>query len=405
MKSGLLMMVSLGVLLLLVAACRPNLQPRVDELEGQVSRLQAEKSGLAQQVSSLQGEKSALQRQLSSLQGDKSGLQQQVSRLQGDKSSLEQQVSGLRGEKSSLEQQVFSLLRDKSSLDKQVSSLQGEKAGLQGQVEGLTEQNQFLEEIAGPPPAFLDKFYPPNAPAPVYALEMMALVGAMEGMFVDLQEQDIPGVQANYQAFKAQYEKVAGMVPEWTDRFPMAPVEALGQALASGDPAKVGAAMGQLGQACESCHMPYQMKVQQKYHWPDFATAMITDPLTQQQMPWLDFKMARIGPPFMGIGNDLAQGQVDNARNNFQVFSASFAALRQGCTNCHATPRTYYVDESIQALIDQLGEELTADSPNPAAVGGLMQRIGQESCGKCHLVHFPAAKAKRQWAWFEEIFK
>ena len=140
-----------------------------------------------------------------------------------------------------------------------MAALQGEKASLEG-------QKQILIDIAGPLPASLDQFFPPAAPAPVYLFEMFALAGPFEGIMVDLQEGDIPGVQANFEAFKAQYEKMSGMVPEWTDHFPMEPVEALGQALANGDPAQVGPAMGGVGGVCGSCHMLDMVKAQQKYH-------------------------------------------------------------------------------------------------------------------------------------------
>jgi len=118
-----------------------------------------------------------------------------------------------------------------------------------------------LKEVAGPPPDSLDNLFPPNTPAPVYLIEMFNLSGPFEGIGVDLQEQDTAGVKANYQAFKTQYDKVAGMVPEWQSRFPKEPVDALGQAINSGDPAKIGAAMGNVGEVCGSCHLLYQVKV------------------------------------------------------------------------------------------------------------------------------------------------
>lgn len=186
-------------------------------------------------------------------------------------------------------------------------NLQPEVDNLKAQVAALQKQNQALKDIAGPLPASLDNLFPPKAPAPVYLLEMFALSGPFEGIIVDLQEQDMPGVQANYQAFKAQYQKMSGMVPEWKDRFPLAPVDALGQALASGDPAKVGPALGQVGQVCGSCHLLFQTKAHQKYHWPDFETVRVTDPVTNESVPWVEYMM-RMGGAYSGIGNDLQQG-------------------------------------------------------------------------------------------------
>lgn len=297
-----------------------------------------------------------------------------------------------------LESQVSSLGVAKGQLESQVASLEAEKSG-------LAEQNETLKDIAGPLPASLDNFFPPKAPAPVYLFEMFALSGPFEGIIVDLQQQDIPGVLANYEAFKAQYEKMAGMVPEWTDRFPMEPVEALGKALASGDPAQVGPAMGQVGQVCGSCHLLSQVKAYQKYHWMDFGTVRVTDPLTNESLPWVEYMM-RMAGAYSGIANDLQQGQLDNARQNFQAFSAMFKALpTNACVNCHTTPRTYFVDASIQGMVDQLGEVLAAPSPDPQAVEQLSGAIGMESCMKCHLVHIPAAQVNTRWERFADLFK
>jgi len=340
--------VGLGVLFLAAVACGPNLKPRVDELENQVASLKAEKTT----------------------------LEKQVQTLQPRVKELESKASNLEAEKTTLEKQV-----------------------------------QTLKDIAGPPPASLDNFFPPKAPAPVFLLEMFALGGPFEGIMADLQEQDIAGAQANYEAFKAQYQKLAGMVPEWKDRFPMAPVQALGQALASGDPAQVGPAMGEVGKVCDSCHMLSLVKVQQKYHWPDFDQVEITDPLSHQSMHFRDYMMAMSGA-FSGMSNDLRQGQLDNARKSFQAFRARFTTLAQeGCKQCHhdpkgnEIPRKYFVDESILSMIDQLGQALAATPPDAKAIEQLSGAIGNESCLRCHFVHFPAADTKARWEKFADLFK
>jgi hypothetical protein len=284
-------------------------------------------------------------------------------------------------------------------------------------VSGFTPDLQpkvdVLKEIAGPPPDSLDNLFPPKAAAPVYLIEMFNLAAPFEGVGVDLQEQDITGVKANYQAFKAQYDKVAGMVPEWKSRFPKEPVDALGQAIDSGDPAKVGPAMGKTGEVCSSCHLLYQVKVQQKYHWPNFDDIKLTDPVTNQSLAFVDYMTAMAGA-YSGIATDLQEGQLDNARKNFQAFSARFKALAvptSGCATkgCHDAqpfkPRAYFVDDSMQAMVDQLGQALESPAPNSQTVQQLSGAIGNESCLKCHLVHFPAQYSKDTWEQFKDILK
>ena len=270
------------------------------------------------------------------------------------------------------------------------------------------------KQIAGPPPASLDAFFPPKAPAPVFLLEMFNLATPFDGIGVDLQEKDTAGVKANFQAFKTQYDKLAGMVPEWKSRFPSAPIDALGQAVDSGDPAKIGPAMANIGeQVCGSCHLLYQVKVQQKYHWPNFDDVKLTDPVSHQSMVWVDYMNAMAGT-YTGIGVDLQEGQLDNARNNFQAFSAQFKALAAqgtGCSSkgCHDAqpfrPRQYFVDTSMQAVVDQLGQALQAPTPNAQTVQQLTGTIGTESCFKCHLVHFPAQFTKDTWEQYKDILK
>jgi hypothetical protein len=278
-------------------------------------------------------------------------------------------------------------------------------AALEAENTALQAQNAFLKELAGPLPTSLDNYFPPNAPAPIWLIEMFALSGPFEGIMVDLQQGDLDGVQANYDAFAVQYAKMSEMVPEWKDKFPSEPVAALGEALKSGDPAQVGPAMGQVGQVCGECHLVNQSKAFFKYHWPAFDEVRLPDPVSGDEVGWVDYMFGMAGA-FTGIGNDLGQGQLENARSNFDAFSARIKALHEeGCVQCHATPRTYFVDESVFALVDQLGEALQAAQPDPEAIGALTGAIGNESCMKCHFVHIPAAAAQTQAEIFADLFE
>ena len=280
----------------------------------------------------------------------------------------------------------------------QITQLQADKAALQ-------EQNKQLKELVGPLPASLDNYFPPKAQAPIWLIEMFALASPLESIDVDLQQGDIAGAKANYTAFKTQYAKMAEMVPEWKTRFPMAPVEALGKALESGDPKQVGPAMGQVGQVCGSCHLANQTKAFVKYHWPDFEALKLTDPVSKESVAWVDYMRAMAGA-FTGISNDLQQGQVDNARKNFDAFSARIKGLeKEGCVKCHNTPRTYFVDPASLAMVDKLGQALKASPPDAKAIAELGGAIGNETCMKCHLVHVPAAATRERWAVFADLFK
>ncbi len=268
-----------------------------------------------------------------------------------------------------------------------------------------------LKELAGPPPASLDQYFPPKAQAPVFLIEMFNLAGPFEGIGIDLQEQDMPGVKANFQAFQTQYTKVSKMVPEWTSRFPNDPVTALGKAIDSGNPAQIGPAMGNVGQVCGDCHLLYLVKVEQKYHWRNFDDVKVTDPVGGKELKWGDYMVA-LGGSFEGAMVDLQEGQLDKARQNLQAFTTQFKAMADtGCRQCHVDqtgkeiPRKYYVDADSMAMINQMSKALSTTPPDGKAVGDLAGAIGNEVCLKCHLVHLPAQQTKDLWDQYKDVLK
>ncbi len=252
------------------------------------------------------------------------------------------------------------------------------------------------ESVATPPPASLDNFYPPKSPAPVFQIGMIELAGAMTGIGVNLFESDFPNAAAQYEKFRAKYSELAKMIPEWTDRYPMAPVDKLGAALKGGKQEDVMAAIGEVDQVCSRCHIASLTKVQHKYHWPDTRDMMIDDPVTGQTVPYRQY-MHFLAMSFEGIAVNLQEGQPQNAAKLHADFDRRFQTLRESCGNCHNTERNYYVDESVQGMIAELGQAIASPTPDPQRIQGLSMGIGQESCFKCHLVHMPAALSKAAW--------
>ncbi len=272
--------------------------------------------------------------------------------------------------------------------------------------EDLQPRVEELEELAGPPPEFLDQLYPPQATEPTFLIEMLALDEAMVGLFVDLSEQDFANISGDLAKFKTQYDKMRNeVVPEWKDLMPLEPVTGLEEALASQDPDEIMPAAGEVGEICGNCHALYMAKVTIKYHWPSFEEVKVTDLLSEQQLSWADFKMP-MALNFGGIGHNLQQGQLDNAMQNFQAFNAQFDALRKTCSDedfgCHSDEPLYFVSKDVQADIDALGGALTASPPDATAIAELMPKIGQESCGGCHTLHVPAAATMELWETMEE---
>lgn len=266
------------------------------------------------------------------------------------------------------------------------------------EIEMLKKENSALKEALAPPPSVLDAMYPPNTEQPVYQLKMLEMEIPMAGILVDLLENDMDNVKTNFENFKMKYEEVAKLVPEWENKYPLEPVEGLGNALQSGEQEMVMAAFSELGKVCMDCHIETMAKVQQKYYWMDFREVKATDPLTNEEVNFPTFKQF-LNTSFLGIGVDLQEGQLENALKQFEGFNMRFQTLKDTCGECHGTSeRKYYVDESVQAAVDKLGQALKDPaSLNPEKVQGLMMAVGMESCGKCHLVHTPAALTKMRW--------
>lgn len=259
-------------------------------------------------------------------------------------------------------------------------------------LSALTPAKPVAETVSGyeSPPASLDSLYPPKARAPLFLRGMHELNATFTGIVVDLFENDHAGVLANFESFQSQYRENAALVPEWADRYPSEPVEALGKIISGGSPDEVMAEVNRVGAICHDCHLATMVPVQQKYRWPDFQSITVEDPIRMTDLPYPEF-MQMLNTSLTGIGIDVAQGQVENARMHLGALATRMASLKEICSACHDTERTYFVDARIDSLLGRMTTALQDTEVDPGAVGRLSQEIGMESCSKCHLVHVPAA--------------
>jgi hypothetical protein len=268
-------------------------------------------------------------------------------------------------------------------------------SGTQAQKkENPSQGGQAPKAMSAPLPSSLDALFPPKVEQPIFLFRKLEMGTYFSGIVSDLLEGDPGNAKVNFEKFKAQYEEISKLVPEWKGDFPQGPVEELGAALATGDQGKVMAAYEKMGEVCHHCHAVNMPKVQHKYEWRDFHAIKIKDPLTEEEVGFSRLKQY-LQTNFAGIIVDVEQGQKENAQRQLQGFNARFQALKKICWNCHQTEPKYYVDEGVQALVDRMGQALGEASIDPKKVEALSQAIGNESCHKCHLVHSPAALSKQ----------
>jgi hypothetical protein len=243
-----------------------------------------------------------------------------------------------------------------------------------------------------PLPASLDDFYPPIADRPVYLLGMLGLETSYSGIAVDLMEDDLDGARGTFEEFRRKYRETAAMIPEWREKYPEEKVIELGRALAAGDKGLAMNAFAAVGDACHRCHAAAMVPAQQRYRWGDFGRLTVPDPFRGATAGYPQFKRF-LSANLAGITNNLKEGQAGNARKQFEEFRARFQALKGSCRGCHEKESRYFVDRDVQDTIEELGRTLERRTVAADAATSLVQRIGRESCSKCHLVHLPAARA------------
>jgi len=264
------------------------------------------------------------------------------------------------------------------------------------EVARLTQEVADLRSVVGPPPASLDSLYPPFTSAPVFLFRMLELGEALSAVSVDVLEQDVEHARSGLDSFRAEYDAVSRLVSEWETAYPAGPVDSLAAALESGDSERIGAAFERVGTVCHECHVANMAKVHYRYRWGDFERISIDDAASGRHLTFRQL-MQEMETAFTGIGVDLSQQQVANARAQFATFQVRFSMLATTCVTCHTTERKYFIDAGVLQMVQQLGALLQTDIPDATQAIELGRQIGAESCSKCHLVHAPAAMARASW--------
>ncbi len=242
------------------------------------------------------------------------------------------------------------------------------------------------------PPA-LDSIYKgsvPETPGNSYVIEMFKLADPMIGITTDVQEGDMANATANFNQFKAQYQKVSTMVPEWQGYWDINLVDKLGEDLNNKNIPAVFQDVGNIGQGCFKCHRNVGPQVWAKYYWRDFDTVNVSTP--EGNLPWTDAMTKYLDfLAYSRIGSDIREGKQQDALNSSILFKTMMLNFKQACNDCHKTPRYYFVSDDVMANLTQMVNDIRAGNLADAEI--IRQQLG-DTCFRCHVIHMPAQDMK-----------
>jgi cytochrome c553 len=252
-------------------------------------------------------------------------------------------------------------------------------------------ENLYQSFMKSSLPHSLDKFFKtqqPEVPGSEWLGEMFKLSGTFEGIATNLQEGDRVNATASYNAFANEYKNVSKKVPEWERYFDIKTVDKLGKDLKSKNDTASFQDIGILGETCSRCHEDRQPQVWAKYYWRDFDTVNVST--DSGNLSWTPAMFALAGA-FDGIGINAVKGNQTATNNSFIQFKSLYTDIKTACSNCHDTPRYYYVSDDVFAMINQTGDYITAGDLTNASIN---QQILGIQCYKCHVLHMPAQDMK-----------
>ncbi len=241
------------------------------------------------------------------------------------------------------------------------------------------------------PPA-LDSFYKgsvPETPGSAYVFEMFKLADPMIGITTDVQQGDMNNATANFNQFKAQYQKVSKMVPQWQGYWDIKLVNQLGTDLDNKNVPAVFQDVEKISQGCAKCHGNEAPQVWAKYYWKDFDTVNVSTP--EGNLSWNDAMTKYLDGAYSGTGSNIREGKQQDAINSFNLFKSMMLNFKQACNDCHNTPRYYFVSDDVMAKVDQMGEDIQAGKLADAEI--IRQQLG-DTCFRCHVIHMPAQDMK-----------
>lgn len=264
------------------------------------------------------------------------------------------------------------------------------------------------------PPKSLDNYYPPIAKrAKNYKAYMDTLGRRFYDLMVDVQYVDREAIEESYLRFKDYYDFVAGLVPEWKERFLTSELEELGKLLGivkdSADTTtkdtslsnpKIKNLLSKIEHSCKTCHVQEIPKVYFRYYWTtkdlkmNMVTFRVVDPISGKNLPYRDFKSS-LANDYYAILRTVDKGAKAKLKKQVESFVKRFNYNQGLCSKCHVEDPYLFTTPTISTLVRDLENEANKYIPNKDRLKSLLTEIYRSNCNGCHRVHLPATYVQR----------
>lgn len=235
------------------------------------------------------------------------------------------------------------------------------------------------------PPKELDKYYPPNAKAPLFLYNMYQASTSFTGMLTNVQQKDWKNAEKWAGRLKESYFKIEKMVPSWKKYLRKNEMEKLVEAVKNKNIANIRKYANLVGQSCSNCHKKNMLPVKVKYHYPSVDLISIEDPVSGMDYSVEDY-MKKLSTSYKLTKVFFDDDKTKRALKSAVDFTKRFKALTQSCSECHTNKiveNVYFGKETNEALRNLVQSVRQKNKKNFMQA---MNSIGGV-CYKCHNVH------------------
>ncbi len=256
---------------------------------------------------------------------------------------------------------------------------------------GWAGKPQRLEAVTLP--ESLAQWYKPQNKRQVWLHGMFAMRRALQAIDEYAADGDLPRVRDWARKLDDEYRRLEKRVPEWKDYLDYPRLDALNQALASGDVRSIADAARRLSESCQSCHQDNQALAALKYRTPDFSRIELIEGDAGSRYPSFMKSLSRTVNRIRIAAED---GLWPRAGEAGYRLEDQLGLLSHSCIQCHQERDPYeriFGGKTRKAFTD-LQRAIARED-----LKSLRMSLGEAAvlaCARCHSVHKLNADLKKR---------